>query len=541
MSKKLNLTENRYTLNDIFSKNYQVWFMLPLMLYLLVDIPHVLIYSIMYRPQSQWTTEQFLSFLGTKRDYCDYLFALIDFAIILGAVFELIAIISFIVNQKHALVKCPKTDYIPLCFFGVFSILMLVSAIVNGGVDYDLMWGLTVRGEPFFGLFAYFLMYYLCGSFVRKEKYKYLAIYTYLAVSLMLAITTLWDKYVYDLRFIGVTGLCSIFYHFNFYGYFLTIAILLSASLVLMEPKKSRRVFAFLMLCLNSFVLAVNNTMGCFLACIVALLFMIVAASLKKKKFSVGAVALLGVFLAITFLASLKFESFFTQLLGLAGDVKSIATDAENAKDAGTYRWGLWVNQVKLIKKKPWIGYGFEGACAALEELAGQDKVHNEYLNYAGDYGIPAAIIYIAGLISIYIKALKKRAQVDGATFCCLVAALGYIGSAFFGNTVIYVVPFFFIFLGLANSISSPELVAEMERTNESDSDEEASEETDGNQAESAVDALCENCDRGLTEQEEAEEPAEESETEETVAEDAEAAEPEKEETEAEETAPEEE
>ncbi|MBR3620947.1 MAG: hypothetical protein IKN56_05515, partial [Clostridia bacterium] len=36
----------------------------------------------------------------------------------------------------------------------------------------------------------------------------------------------------------------------------------------------------------------------------------------------------------------------------------------------------------------------------------------------------------------------------------CLVAAFGYIGSAFFGNAIIYTVPFFYILLGLANTIN---------------------------------------------------------------------------------------
>ena len=45
---------------------------------------------------------------------------------------------------------------------------------------------------------------------------------------------------------------------------------------------------------------------------------------------------------------------------------------------------------------------------------------------------------------------------VDNATLICLVASLGYIGSAFFGNRMIFIIPFFFIFLGLANSTEPP-------------------------------------------------------------------------------------
>ena len=141
-------------------------------------------------------------------------------------------------------------------------------------------------------------------------------------------------------------------------------------------------------------------------------------------------------------------------MVGLFTDVNKIVSKSEDAASAGTARWGIWLKAVEFIKEKPLFGHGFGGIAYRLSDATGSEKVHNEYLEYAAYYGIPAAIIYIGGLVSIYIKALIKRKSVDNATFCCLVAAFGYIVSAFFGNEIIYTIPYFFILLGLSNSIS---------------------------------------------------------------------------------------
>ncbi|MBR3437876.1 MAG: O-antigen ligase family protein [Clostridia bacterium] len=264
------------------------------------------------------------------------------------------------------------------------------------------------------------------------------------------------DFFVVKIKVFYGTHFTAVFYHINFYAYFLTMAIMLSAALFALEKNKAVRVFAFFSLCLNSVVLAFNDSFGGFLACLVAFVFMIVAASIKKGKFSFSALATLLVFLAICFAVGLKYESFFSELVTLGNDVEKIATDAEDADSAGTARWGLWRATWGYIKERPFIGYGIEGTVERLTADTGQDKVHNEYLDYAVEYGIPAALLYIAGLVSIFIKALIRRKSIDNATLVCLTASLGYIGSAFFGNRMIFILPFFFIFLGLANSTEPP-------------------------------------------------------------------------------------
>ena len=450
-SKLKSLTEDKYTLSDIFIKNNEILLLIPLFLYLITPLIHTLVYTFAYREP---TFKDYIVFGASGHYPGDYYIAIIDVAIIFAVPLTVISIISYIVSCKTKNLKISKSNYIPLCFFILFCLCIIASTINNGGIDSYLLLGRTHWGEGLLTIFAYFLIFYLCASLIRKESYKYLIIYTVLAISMVVGIMTLVNLYVYDLPILNNDEVEGIFGDFNFYGYFLTISIMLSAALSISEPKRCRKAFAILMFIMNSFILAVNNTLGCFVACIVAFIFMIVAQSLRKGKFSVPALLVFIAFLLICFIASQFYESFFTQLTGLFTDVNKIVSKSEDAASAGTARWGLWLETVKYIKEKPLLGHGFDGIATRLEEATTSEKVHNEYLMYAAFFGIPAAIIYIIGLISIYIKALIKRKEINDATFCCLVAAFGYIGSAFFGNAIIYTVPFFYILLGLSNTVS---------------------------------------------------------------------------------------
>ncbi len=461
------LTENRYTLNDIFVKNSEGWLAVALLIYPLAHYIHIMVYTFLGR-NKHLEIEEFIHLAFTKEMPGDYLVEIINTSFILTLIIGIAGIISKLVSEKRnkALID---SDKIPSLFFIFFIILACISVAVNG-ISRELFLGLTPRGEAFLSILMYFFFFFV-GSLIRKEKIKYIIIYFIIGLGLINGVMSVVNEYIVEIPIVNNTVHAAVYYNCNFYAYFLTILIMLSAGLVLKDKSKGRKVFAFISLCMNSFVLAFNNTFGCFVACLVAFIIMIIADSVIRKKFSLVALALFGVFLSIGMITSLFVESFFTQIIRLFTDLRMILMDYENADDAGTLRWGLWRNTMRYIKEKPWIGFGFEGIAERLQLDTEQDKVHNEYLEYAADFGIPAALCYIGGLIAVYIKAFKKRAQIDGATFCALVAAFGYIGSAFFGNTMVFIAPLFFIVLGLANAIGgdepAPEPVCEEEQAEE--------------------------------------------------------------------------
>jgi O-antigen ligase len=127
----------------------------------------------------------------------------------------------------------------------------------------------------------------------------------------------------------------------------------------------------------------------------------------------------------------------------------SASTQAVNA--AGTGRGSLWRLTIESIARRPVFGWGTEGIADYLKanSLDGNNRPHNEYLQYAAFYGIPAALVYITALCSIYRKAFKQLAELPAINICALLAGAGYLFSACFGNTMFYTAPFLFIMLGL--------------------------------------------------------------------------------------------
>lgn len=453
MSKMNSITENRYTLNDIFVKNHEVWLAIPLFCYLITPIIHMIVFALNYAEKTE-DEAQIVHTLATNEWIGDYYRPIIMVFTVFAVFFAFIAIKSYRSYAKQSEIK-KTADSFPFILFVVLCGLIIISTIVNH-TSRAMIWGFSNRGEGIVMVLCYFLVFYNCGSKINSEKIKYAVIGLYLLTSIAIATIVLFDYFGINIKFLVNGDFTAIFYHRNFYAYYLTMAIMLSAALFALEKNKAARIFAFFSFCLNSVVLAFNNSFGGFIACLVAFVFLIVSASIKKGKFSFSALATLLVFLAICFAVGLKYESFFSELVTLGNDVEKIATNAEDADSAGTWRWGLWRKTWEYIKERPFIGYGIEGTVDRLAADTGQEKVHNEYLDYAVEYGIPAALLYIAGLMSVFIKALIRRKSVDNATLVCLTASLGYIASAFFGNRMIFILPFFFIFLGLANNTEPP-------------------------------------------------------------------------------------
>lgn len=450
MSKLKSLTENKYTLNDVFTKNYQIWAMVPLFLYLLTPVIHMIVFAILHTDDIEGI-DNITHYMATGEYPGDYYSPICQLSFIFGALFAVIVVLSYYANKKqNKLTRYP--DNIPTFLFIAYLALIVISTIANK-TGYKLIFGLTPRAEGVLSFFAYYLVFYLCGTFVSKEKYKYAAVYFFLATGVVIGILTIINEYVTDISIIGeYRKPCGIFYTHNFYAYYLSISIMLAAGLVALSPKKASKIFGFAVMSLDTFILAINDSLGGFLACIVAFLFLIIAASVKNKKFSVSATVMFVWFLVIIFVTGLFIPSFFSELTGLARDVETIVEDGENAGSAGTARWTLWTHTWQYIKEKPWIGWGFEGTAERLGTETHADKAHNEYLENMAYYGIPAGLIYIAALVSVYVKAIVRRKKLDNATIICLAGALGYIGSALVGNSFIFTAPFCFVFLGLGAS-----------------------------------------------------------------------------------------
>ena len=98
-------------------------------------------------------------------------------------------------------------------------------------------------------------------------------------------------------------------------------------------------------------------------------------------------------------------------------------------------------------------GYGCEGIADMMKGYTLTSSPHNEPLTYAAFFGIPAALLYCAAVLTSVIKGLKTN-QCDDACRTAAFAALGYFVSSIFGVAMFYTAPFLFIFLGLSSGNS---------------------------------------------------------------------------------------
>lgn len=337
-------------------------------------------------------------------------------------------------------------------FFGCFVLLIIISTIVNISEKYAL--GCTWRREYFFTYILYVCGYFGCAAFINKASMRAVVIHMLQAVSLLQVVLVFLDRSFVTIdafhRVQFENDITSSFPNRNHYGYYLTIIILVSAALFVIEKDPKWRVFDGICYLANTYTLMRVNTLGCFIAVFVGLIFLFIMLRIVYGRFKLTVLMLIGAFIALFLLSSLADDSLLKSLMGLSGEATKIINNDEDAGAAGSGRWNLWKHTVQYIGERPVFGWGSEGIFDRLEEEAGNSRPHNEYLQYAVFFGIPAALCYIAGVVSVFIRGLKKRAELDIYTVAAFAAGFGYLFSAFFGNTLGFTSPYFFTMLGFA-------------------------------------------------------------------------------------------
>ena len=261
-----------------------------------------------------------------------------------------------------------------------------------------------------------------------------------------LAVLTVW---------FGVDGVAGIYQQVNHYGYSLAVSAVLSGAMFVTAEKAFRRAFYLASFAFFIAVLVLNNTFGAHLAVFSVLVLLIVGFLILDKKRSPRTFILLGVFIAVSLLVNFRavwvnISTFFADIGRVSGDVRGTVT-AEEAARAGSARWPLWKETAKMIAEKPLLGHGVEGIAERLTAVGGIDRPHNELLQYAAFFGIPATLCYIGAVAGVFVNALRRLRGASPCTLAALAAAGGYFISSLFGNTMYYTAPLFFLFLGLAD------------------------------------------------------------------------------------------
>lgn len=379
-----------------------------------------------------------------------------------AAITGLIAVVVYLLKLRSSgghVVSVFKNPAV-LCF-GALVFCMLLSTRYNGITD-EVMFGSLYRSESLSCFIMYPTVYYFVSSLIDSETVKHRVIDCFLAASLLVASVTLLHIIAVDHGFtrlasftytLGSVGIVGIYHNANHYGYSLLIASSLSGAMFVSAEKLSFRIFYLLSFILFNAVLVRNNTFGAYLALLVALVFLIVLFIIKDRKPNPRTFILLGVFIAVSL--AVNFSMIWANISTFVTDIRNIIISAPDAEYAGSSRWRLWKATFEMISERPLLGYGVEGIGVRLMAEAGNDRPHNEFLQYAAFFGIPALICYISAVASVFLSFLKHRLESSPCTIAVLTAAFGYLASSCFGNTMYYTAPLFFIVLGMADMYSS--------------------------------------------------------------------------------------
>ena len=373
-----------------------------------------------------------------------------SFSLRIGIITYMLYILKLFAENKHPKLRISPT----FAFFAVLVLFMLISTVVNGYTEYA-RYGEPYRYESLTTFIMYPMIFFLCSTLITNKRIKNVVCFSFLFLSFVIGIISLINYYmlIYGYEPILYSAsdekMLGLFSNSNHYGYYLTICIMLSSSLFVLEKNKAVKIFCLTNFILNTYVLIINNTFGCYLACAFGLIFNLAVLFIINRKINILAAAAFLIYIVLTIISSFFFDTVMTNFIVLFSDIFKLGSNAEDKGGAGTGRWKLWVFTVKRIIEKPVFGWGTDGIADMMYDKYAITRTHNEFLQYTVFFGIPGGISYIAAAVSVFIRAQKNKKKLGNLEIASLTAAFAYLASSFFGNTMYYTAPLFFIFLGL--------------------------------------------------------------------------------------------
>ena len=245
----------------------------------------------------------------------------------------------------------------------------------------------------------------------------------------------------------------TLFFQFNHYGYFLNMAIVTIAGLITYDQRPRYRLFYIISIILQMYTLIVNDTFGAYLGMLVGLLGVCILFWIREKRWDWFVITPLLFLMILSVLSSLGYISSSAEYnIGenfrvLFGDVDKIAHHSSSMGSAGTGRMGLWMAAFDAIKERPLLGYGPDSDVIA---FTGTDRPHNEFIQHALFLGIPALIMYIAALVTLFLHQIKHLRKLNYTVLIAAGVVIGYLAGSMTGNTMFYTTYYFFMMLGFA-------------------------------------------------------------------------------------------
>lgn len=391
--------------------------------------------------------------------FTGYLMLMTTYILTFGYLGCIVTLIYFLKSRYSFNLK--HKDYFKLNIIPILLFIMLIWSIfstifsTNPEISFH---GSAYRQEGILMYIAY-CGYFGCGYIATKSNKLHILFNLFSSVAVVLSILMIINSPKINYAF-SIEQFRSVFYNQNHTGYYFCIATILSTIEILKLNLKIKNdiiklIFRLIICGLLLYGNILTNSTGSFLAIIFGGCALIFATTLFNKTLLKHTILLFITFFVVTIISIFTGKSPLLDALQVFIDFGTIIKDtrSEEALEAGTKRWVLWLHAIDFIKEKPLFGYGPDNLAEPYALVGLTDtRPHNEFLQHAAALGIPAGLLYLISVVTFTVTYFKKK--ISDPLVIGLVCTVGaYVFSSLFGNTMFYTSPFFFMIYGMATSV----------------------------------------------------------------------------------------
>ena len=334
---------------------------------------------------------------------------------------------------------------LPIILMIVFGIWCIICTTQSQTLPLSLF-GFVPMSDSVSVYLSYFGMIMLGLILGGDKKYALLAAKIFMAMTILVSILSIIDSPKLDCLFVNEATNCfhyqGVYFNTNQFGYHLSIALIINAYLIEYTSKKLERIIYIICFAILINMLILNNTMGSYLAVFLALIFAVIWSFINREDKKLPLLAL-GLFIAFSAISCIYCNNVINNFVSMFGDVGTLIEDdssLDQINSIGSSRGKLWLLALKMIKVSPIIGFGLQGIGFS---------AHNMFLQIAMYVGIPGLLLYLSIIVSGAVRLVKIRKDISPITRACAFAVVSYLISGFFGVTVFYTAPYFYLVLGV--------------------------------------------------------------------------------------------
>lgn len=349
----------------------------------------------------------------------------------------------------------------------IFWVCLLGWSIIPTLCAIDIKGAIFGATEMSSGYVSYLFSFAMMGCiFMVDAKGKDIVIKYFVIVSDILAAIML--SYEYDIPVLKeftppLTGL-AVFTNSNHFGYYLAVAIMCMIGqyyiLVQCKEKLNRAdnlwKYVYLISAIfNIYTLIINDTLGAYFGIVFATIFLAIIWKIRFGEFGIRywipiiAIIVLTILSYFDIITSKLGSTIGGSLVGFVFDILKIKHKSSDYKLAGSRRIKIWLETIERIKAHPIIGYGPDMMFDADGNILMESSPHNEFLECAFFLGIPGLIMYLGGLISLFVDRCKRLKKLSPMAVMAAGVVFAYLVSSFFGVRKYHTSPYFYMFLGM--------------------------------------------------------------------------------------------